>query len=99
MEEDQYTYYCSKEVVTLPLTVRYRQPGDRISWEGLQGRKKVSQLFIDEKVPKTKRDNWPLLVDGDGDVLWVIGLKKGRKMSEDEINSAPWIKIIKQGDE
>lgn len=98
-EEDQYTYYCSKEVVTLPLTVRYRQPGDRISWEGLQGRKKVSQLFIDEKVPKTKRDNWPLLVDGDGDVLWVIGLKKGRKMSEDEINSAPWIKIIKQGDE
>lgn len=70
---------CAVEDIVLPLYVRTRQPGDRISWPGLNGSKKVKDVFIDEKVPRKDRDEWPLVVDSKGEVLWMIGLKKGRQ--------------------
>lgn len=97
-EEDDHTYYCAIDGIKEPLMIRTRQAGDRIRWKGLKGRKKVSQLFIDEKVPKSKRDEWPILVDGEGTILWVIGLKKG--LPKKEGKKGPWIKlqVKKQGD-
>lgn len=59
------------------LIVRYRQDGDRMYVKGLDGRKKVKDIFIDKKIPLHKRDTWPLIVDEQGNVLWIIGLTKG----------------------
>ncbi|WP_112179195.1 tRNA lysidine(34) synthetase TilS [Paraliobacillus zengyii] len=59
------------------LTVRYRQDGDRMYVKGLDGRKKIKDIFIDKKIPLHKRNTWPLIVDQQGNVLWVIGLTKG----------------------
>lgn len=61
----------------LHLIVRYRQDGDRIYLKGLDGRKKVKDIFIDKKIPLHQRNTWPLLVDQQGNVLWIIGLTKG----------------------
>lgn len=73
----------------LPLYVRTRQPGDRMTWAGLQGRKKVKDIFIDEKIPHEQRDPWPLVVTSHNEVVWLVGLKKGqllKKASKEQLN-------------
>ena len=52
------------------LVVRTRRPGDRLAGR----RKKVQDLFVDAKVPKRERDAWPLVVDGDDEVVAVPGI-------------------------
>lgn len=64
--------------IRLPITVRTRRPGDRLRGKGPQGTKKVKDLFIDRKVPVSKRNSWPIITDGGGEVLWVPGLRKSR---------------------
>ncbi|RBW67671.1 tRNA lysidine(34) synthetase TilS [Bacillus taeanensis] len=69
---------CDVEHITFPLCVRTRQPGDRIAALGINGTKKVKNIFIDQKIDRTKRDSWPIVVDGNGDILWIVGLQKSR---------------------
>ncbi|NIK12691.1 tRNA lysidine(34) synthetase TilS [Alkalibacillus almallahensis] len=66
----------SKSDVSWPLTVRTRRPGDRIRPKGLNGHKKVKDIFIDEKVPLNERDTWPVVTDANGRVLWIPLLKQ-----------------------
>jgi tRNA(Ile)-lysidine synthetase-like protein len=51
------------------LEVRRRRPGDRLAGR----RKKVQDLFVDAKVPRTQRDDWPVVVHGE-DVVAVPGI-------------------------
>jgi tRNA(Ile)-lysidine synthase len=56
------------------LTLRNRHPGDWFCPTGMGGRsKKIQDYFVDEKVPRRKRDLVPLLCSGE-DILWVVGL-------------------------
>jgi tRNA(Ile)-lysidine synthase len=54
--------------------IRNRRDGDRMSPRGLNGSKKVKDMFIDAKVPKYERQILPHLVY-DGEVLWIPGLR------------------------
>lgn len=54
-----------------PLTVRSRRPGDRVRLTG--GTRKVQDLMVDAKIPRSERDHVPLVVAADGQILWVIG--------------------------
>ena len=56
--------------------VRTRKAGDKIYLPELDGHKKVSRIFIDQKIPQDQRDHWPLLVDEHDHVVWVMGLTK-----------------------
>jgi tRNA(Ile)-lysidine synthase len=56
--------------------VRTRKAGDKIYLPELNGHKKVSRIFIDQKIPQDQRDHWPLLVDQHDHVVWVMGLTK-----------------------
>lgn len=62
----------------LPLYVRSRRNGDRIRPKGMQGSKKVKSLFIEKKIPKFKRDLWPIVTDQNNEILWVPLLKKSK---------------------
>ena len=63
------------EPLALPLRVRSRRRGDRLRPAGLGGRrKKLQDLLVDRKVPREQRDSVPLVVDGDGRIVWVVGL-------------------------
>jgi len=57
-----------------PLIVRNRRPGDIFRPLGLQGRKKLQDFFVDEKVLRSERDAVPLVVDSKGQIVWVAGL-------------------------
>ena len=60
--------------LTLPLAVRSRRPGDRLSPLGMGGRrKKVQDVLVDRKVPREGRDSLPLVVDSADRIVWVVG--------------------------
>jgi len=57
------------------LTFRSRLAGDWFCPAGMGGRsKKLQDYFVDEKVPRRKRDTVPLLCAGEH-ILWVVGLR------------------------
>jgi tRNA(Ile)-lysidine synthase len=58
-----------------PLTLRRWQQGDSFIPLGMKGRKKVSDYFVGEKVPLHKKDEIPLLVNGNGDIVWIGGYR------------------------
>lgn len=60
------------------LTVRSRRPGDRIQPVGVEGSRKVQDIFVDSKVPATERESAPL-VTHDNDVIWVAGRVVNRR--------------------
>lgn len=68
----------SSSDIVLPLTVRTRKVGDKISLKGLDGTKKIKDIFIDEKISFEKRDMWPIVEDGLGRIVWIPGLKKSK---------------------
>lgn len=70
--------YLNTSEITLPLKIRGVLPGDKMKIKNLNGSKKISDIFIDSKVPKDKRSTYPILVDSKNIVLWVPNLKKSQ---------------------
>ena len=71
------TCRLSSKEISLPLTVRTRKFGDRMSVKG-SGTKKIKDIFIDKKVKVSDRDLWPVVVDAKGVIVWLPGLKKSK---------------------
>ena len=67
----------SKEIL-LPLIIRTRRMGDKISVKGLNGTKKVKDIFIEKKISLEERDSWPIVLDSRGNVVWIPGIKKSK---------------------
>jgi tRNA(Ile)-lysidine synthase len=66
--------YLDAEVTARKLALRRRQEGDRFCPLGLGGKHKlVSELLVNKKVPAGWRDEIPLLVREDGEIMWVCG--------------------------
>jgi tRNA(Ile)-lysidine synthase len=58
--------------LTGPLWVRNFRNGDRFQPLGMSGHKKIKDLFIEKKVPRSIRAKWPLLGAGE-EILWIPG--------------------------
>jgi tRNA(Ile)-lysidine synthase len=58
-----------------PLRIRPWRPGDVFRPLGLPGKKKVQDFFVDAKVPRWQRRRIPLVVDGRGEIVWVVGYR------------------------
>jgi tRNA(Ile)-lysidine synthase len=56
-----------------PLAVRGRRRGDRVTVPGRVTRR-VQDVLVDAAVPAEARPGWPLVVDADDRVLWVVEL-------------------------
>ena len=78
--DNNSNYMCrlnSKEIV-LPLIIRTRRIGDKMAVKGLNGTKKVKDIFIDKKISLDERDIWPIVLDSMGSVVWIPGIKKSK---------------------
>lgn len=62
------------EKLTFPLQVRLWRAGDRIQPLGMQTKKKVSDLLIDEKVPRNQKEKIYIL-SSEEKLLWVMGIR------------------------
>jgi len=73
-------YSCAllKSEIKEPLYIRNVLAGDKMDVLNLKGSKKIKDIFIDSKVPMKDRKNYPVLVDSEGNILWLPGLKKSK---------------------
>jgi tRNA(Ile)-lysidine synthase len=68
------TVFMDYDSLTYPLILRNMRTGDRMQPLGLGGTKKIKSIFIDKKIPRSKRGTIPLLVDQNS-VLWIPGIQ------------------------
>jgi len=68
--EDNLEALFDSALLPETLTVRNFRTGDRFQPLGMQGHKKVKDLFIEKKLPLAVRATLPLLLAG-GEVLWI----------------------------
>ncbi|RSL28958.1 tRNA lysidine(34) synthetase TilS [Salibacterium salarium] len=96
---EKHSFICDMEDVTFPLIIRSRLPGDKIQPAGMKGSKKVNRIFIEEKIPRAQRINWPMVVDAVGKVLWVPLLKKSIWSRQGQRTSDAILISVKDGDD
>ena len=72
------TIRLNSKDISLPLYVRNRRNGDKIEVKGLNGTKKISDIFIDKKIKTSERNSWPIVLDSHDQVVWLPGLKKSK---------------------
>lgn len=68
----------NSEEVVLPLIVRTRKVGDRMMVKGMDGSRKVKDIFIDKKIKLADRDAWPVVTDSKNRIVWIPGIKKSK---------------------
>ncbi|EDM34382.1 tRNA(Ile)-lysidine synthetase [Pedobacter sp. BAL39] len=68
--------FVATDKLIFPLVIRSWQKGDRFRPLGMKGFKKLSDLFVDEKVPLLQKQDIPVLVNGNGELIWVAGYRQ-----------------------
>lgn len=77
----------TEDELFLPLTVRHRKAGDRMTYKGLKGRKKIKDIFIDDKTSKDDRKKAWLVEDNNQRILWLISHRKRYLLEEVKKNN------------
>ena len=94
-ENSVYEFYQNKFIIStdakdseigfnkseLPLLITTKKEGDRVRRGEIN--KKLSRIFIDEKVPKELRDTLPVIRNNKGEVLGALGI--GTKVNKNKI--------------
>ena len=78
---DNNSNFCIKlnsEELSLPLYVRTRKDGDKMTIKNMTSPKKIKDIYIDNKLSKEERDSQPLVVDNKGEIIWIPGIKKSK---------------------
>jgi tRNA(Ile)-lysidine synthase len=86
------TAYFDLAKAPFPWDVRTFLPGDRIQPLGMTGRKKMKEVFIENKVPPSLRSRTPLIFCGD-DLIWACGLRASHHSRLDG-KSSQTVKIV-----
>lgn len=81
-DKSNNTIALNSTEIKLPLKLRNKKDGDIIEVLNLNGKKKVSDIFINAKINKDKRNKYPILVDSNDTVLWIPGVKKSKFAKE-----------------
>lgn len=85
-KEEKNEFYCKLRKGDM-LTIRSRRNGDKFYPVGMNGRKKLKDLFIDSKIPKEQRDFIPIITNLD-EIVWVGGIRGDRRFEDLKKNTA-----------
>ena len=77
-DTSNFTTRLNSSELSLPLYIRTRTTGDKMTIKNMTGTKKIKDIFIDSKIPLSKRNSWLLVCDSDDNVIWLPGLKKSK---------------------
>ncbi|TPD71302.1 tRNA lysidine(34) synthetase TilS [Flavobacterium microcysteis] len=75
---DSNSIYVDKETLKFPLHIRKWQEGDYFCPAGIDGKKKVSKYFKDEKMSLPEKENTWLLIS-DHKIVWIIGKRSDQR--------------------
>ncbi|UKT62932.1 tRNA lysidine(34) synthetase TilS [Pedobacter mucosus] len=71
--------YVNADQLIFPLLLRNWKNGDKFIPLGMRKFKKVSDFFIDEKVPLHLKSQIPLLINGNGEIIWIAGKRQDNR--------------------
>jgi len=71
--------FVNADQLIFPLVVRKWQNGDKFIPLGMHMFKKVSDFFINEKVPVHVKHSTPILINGNGDIIWIAGMRQDNR--------------------
>ncbi len=77
-EDDNNVCRLNSSDIQMPLYVRNKKDGDKMTIKGMLGRKKLTDIFIDKKIEAKEREKWPVVVDSADTIVWLPGLKKSK---------------------
>ena len=79
-EESDSNYVCrlNKNDIVMPLIVRTKKKQDYMEVKGLNGSKKIKEIFINSKIPVHERKLYPIVTDSTGKIVWLPGVKKSK---------------------
>ncbi|MCK4565029.1 MAG: tRNA lysidine(34) synthetase TilS, partial [Verrucomicrobia bacterium] len=60
-----------------PIEVRSFEPGDRMHPLGMEGSRKLQDIFTDQKIPRAQRPSVPVVVCR-GEIIWIPGYRTAR---------------------
>ncbi len=63
------------DLLIYPLIIRCWQLGDCFYPLGMKTKQKVSDFFVHQKVPIHQKSQIPLLINGNGDIVWIGGYR------------------------
>lgn len=89
---DNNVIYLNSEDLKLPLYVRNKKSGDKMLVKNMSNYKKIKDIFINAKIDKEKRLDYPIVVDSDDKIVWLPGIKKS---NFDRKNSGKYDIILK----
>ena len=72
--DNSFIKYFNYDKINGNIIIRTRKNGDKMTPLGMNGRKKIKDIFIDSKVSVTQRDVVPI-IQFDDEVAWLVGLK------------------------
>jgi tRNA(Ile)-lysidine synthase len=78
-ETDPNKAFVNADKLIFPLVLRNWQNGDKFIPLGMRSLKKVSDYFIDEKVPLHLKNTTPILVNGNGEMVWIAGMRQDNR--------------------
>jgi tRNA(Ile)-lysidine synthase len=78
-EADLNKAYVNADKLIFPLVLRNWQNGDKFIPLGMRNPKKVSDYFIDEKVPLHLKSTTAILVNGNGEIVWITGMRQDNR--------------------
>jgi tRNA(Ile)-lysidine synthase len=77
------TIFVDSSQIPFPWIIRCCREGDRFTPFGMEGSKKLKNLFIDKKIPRAVRKTIPLLLCRE-DIFWVGGVQTAEKIRINE---------------
>ena len=74
LNQNNLIRYFDLDKINNNISIRNRRNGDKIIPLGMNGSKKIKDIFIDMKIPKEERDTTPILCF-DEKIAWIIGIR------------------------
>ena len=79
--ENKQTIYVDKDLLKYPLIIRKWQNGEYLYPTKMQGKKKLSKFFKDDKFSLLEKENTWLLCNANNEIIWVINHRQDRRFS------------------
>ena len=75
IKNNPFALSVDSDKLEFPLLLRYWGRSDHFYPLGMNGKKKVSDFFVDLKIPLHLKKTIPLLVNANGDIIWIAGYR------------------------
>lgn len=93
---DDNERYFSLQENDLPLRVRSKREGDRMLLPGMKAPKRLSRIFIDEKISAEKRHMLPVITTANDEVCAVPGVRYGIQFKKHKTEQDRYILRFKE---